>query len=80
MSDLGLLAFGEVFNAVPQEAADLVERVVLVTPMAERGLLDASADLVDNLGAEPDDVEGVEDGDSVGQLVADGVVVTAERV
>jgi len=32
------------------------------------------------LGAEPDHVEGVEDGDRVGQLVADGVGVAAERV
>ena len=78
--ELGLLAFGEVLDAVAQQPADLVERVVLVAAPAERLLLDAAADLVDDLGAELDDVEGVEDRDRVGQLVADGVGVAAERV
>ena len=43
-------------------------------------LLDAAADLVDDLGAQLDDVEGVEHRDGVGQLVADRVGVAAERV
>jgi hypothetical protein len=48
------LAFGEVFDAVAEQAADLVERVVLVTAMPQGVLLDAVANLVDDLGAEPD--------------------------
>ena len=71
---------GEVLDAVAEQAADLVERVVLVAAVTEGVLLDAAADLVDDLGAEPDHVEGVEHGDRVGQLVADRVGVATERV
>ncbi len=78
--EAGDLAVGEVLGAVAQQAADPVERVVLVPAVADGVLLDAAADLVDDLGAEPDDVEGVQDGDRVGQLVADRVGVAAERV
>jgi hypothetical protein len=46
-----VLAFREVLEAVPQQAADLVERVVTVTVPAGLLLLDAAADLVDDLGA-----------------------------
>jgi hypothetical protein len=46
---------------VSQQAADLVERVVPVPAAAELLLLDTAADLVDDLGAELHDVEGVED-------------------
>ena len=63
-----------------EQPADLVERVVFVAAAAEGVLLDAAADLVDDLGAEPDHVEGVEDGDRVGQPVADRVRISAERV
>jgi hypothetical protein len=42
--------------------------------------LDAATDLVDDLGAEANDMEGVEYRDCVGQLVADRVGVAAERV
>lgn len=47
------------FDAVVQQAADPVERVVLVTAVTEGVLLDAATNLVDDLGAELDDVEGV---------------------
>jgi hypothetical protein len=57
----GVLTFAQVLQAVPQQAADLVERVVLVAAAAELLLLHAAADLVDDLGAELDDVEGVQD-------------------
>ena len=43
-------------------------------------LLDPAADFVDDLGAELDDMEGVEDLHGVGQVVAQGVGVAAERV
>ena len=65
---------------MPEQSADLVERVVFVAAVAEGVLLDAAADLVDDLGAEPDHVEGVQHRDRVGQLVSDGVGVAAERV
>ena len=80
VGDLGLLAFGEVLHAVAEQPADLVERVVLVAAVAEGVLLDAAADLVDDLGAEPHDVERVEHRDRVGQPVADRVGVAPERV
>ena len=53
VGDLGLLALGEVLDAVAEEPADLVERVVFVAAVADGVLLDAAADLVDDLGAEP---------------------------
>jgi hypothetical protein len=59
---------------VPEQPADLVERVVLVPASTERVLLHSPSDLVNDLGAEPDNVEGVKDGDRVGQPVMDGVV------
>jgi hypothetical protein len=51
---------------VAQQAVDLVERVVLVTAVPEGVLLDAAANLVDDLGAEPDHMEGVQDRDRPG--------------
>ena len=47
--ELGLLALGEALDTVAQQAADLVERVVLVPAVAEGVLLDAAADLIDDL-------------------------------
>ncbi len=76
----GVLTFGEVLQAVPQQTADLVERVVTVTAPAELLLLDAAADLVDDLSAELDDVEGVQHLHGVGQRVAQGVGVAAKGV
>ena len=43
-------------------------------------LLDSAADFVDGLAAELHHVEGVEDGDGVGELVVAGVLVAVERV
>jgi hypothetical protein len=71
LGELGLLAFGQMLHTVAEEAADLVERVVLVPSVAEGVLLDAAADLVDDLRSDANDVEGVEDRDRVGQLVTD---------
>jgi hypothetical protein len=56
--ELRELAFGEVFVAVAQPA-DLVERIVAVPAPVQGVLLDAAAHLVEDLGAELDDVEGV---------------------
>ena len=48
--------------------------------VAEGVLLDAAADLIDDLGAEPHHVEGVQHRDRVGEPVADRVGVAAERI
>jgi hypothetical protein len=72
--ELGLLLLGEVLYAVAKQAADLVERVVLVAAMTKRVLLDAATYLVEDLGAEANDMEGVEYRDRVAELVADRVV------
>ena len=48
--------------------------------MPEGVLLNSAADLVDDLGAEPDDVKGVEDRNRVGQLVTDRVGIAPERI
>jgi len=75
-----VLAFGEVLQAVPEQPADLVERVVAVPPPPELFLLHATADLINDLGAELDDVEGVQDLHRVGQAVTQAVGVAPERV
>jgi hypothetical protein len=79
-ADLGLLPFGEVFDAVAEQAADLVQRVVFVAAAAEGVLLHPASHLIDYLGAEPDHVEGIEHRDRVRQAVVNGVGVAAERV
>jgi hypothetical protein len=61
-----VLAGCEVLVAVAQQSADLIERVVLVAPVPQGALLGPAADLIDYLGAELDDVEGVEHGNRVG--------------
>ncbi len=63
-----------------QQPPDLVERVIAVPSMLQRVVPDSATDLVENLGAQPHDVEGVEDGDGVGELVADRVGIAMERV
>ena len=68
------LPVGEVLVAGEKGAADLVQRVVLEATPVQGLLLDAASDLIERLAGELDDVEGVEDGDGVGQLVADRVV------
>ena len=42
--------------------------------------MDAASDLIERLAGELDDLEGVEHGDGVGQLVADRVGIATERV
>ena len=78
--ELGLLAFGQMLHTVAEEAADLVKRVVFVASVADGVLLDAAADLVNDLRPEADDVEGVKDRDRVGQLVTDSVRIATERI
>lgn len=71
--EAGVLLLGGLLCASPQQASDPIERVVLPAPVRKRRRLDAATNRVDGAGAELDDVEGVEDGDRVGQLVADRV-------
>ncbi len=75
-----MLTFGQVLEAVPQQRADLVERVVAVAAPAELLLLHAAADFVDDLSAELDNVQGVQDLHRIRQRVAKGVGIAAERV
>jgi hypothetical protein len=65
---------------VAEEPADLIERVVFVPASAQSVLLDAAADFVDDLGAEPDHVKGVKHGDHVGQPVMNGVRISPKRI
>ena len=64
-----LLAVGEPLLAAAQQVPDAIERVALAAPLPVDGLLDSAADFVDGLAAELHHVEGVEDGDGVGELV-----------
>ena len=75
----GPLPVGELLRTGSEDVADPVERVVAVTAVSEGVLLDPAADLVDDARAELDDVEGVQDGGGVLQLVVDGVLVAVER-
>jgi hypothetical protein len=70
----------EVFGAAAQRPADLEQRVGLVAAMAQRLVLDAPADLVEGLVAQPHDVEGVEDAHRVGQFGAQRGRVAAEGI
>jgi hypothetical protein len=63
-----------VLAAAAEQPPDPVQRVVLMTAPAKLFLLDSAADR-DDLGAQLDDMEGVQDRDGVGQLVADRVGV-----
>jgi hypothetical protein len=67
-------------RAGAQDVADPVERVVAVTAVAQGVLLDAAADLVDDVGAELDHMEGVQHRGRVLKLVIDGVLVAVKRV
>jgi hypothetical protein len=78
--EFGELPVGEVFVAVAQQSADLVERVVSITAPVQGVLLDAAPHLVDDLGAEVHDMEGVKHRDSIREFVTDGVGVATERV
>ena len=61
------LPWTETLDAVTEQAADLVERVVFMAAVTQLFLLDAAADLVEHLCAEADDVEGVHHRGRVGQ-------------
>jgi hypothetical protein len=78
--ELGLLPFGQVLYAVAEYAADLVERIVLVAAVAKGVLLDAAPDFIDDLGAQPDYMEGIQHRDRVGQLVTNRVRIATERI
>jgi hypothetical protein len=70
----------QVPDSVPQQPADLVQRLGLVPVVAEDVLLHAAAGLVDHLGAELDHVERVQHGDCVVRAVADRLGLPAEGV
>ena len=53
---------------------------MFVPASTERVLLHPSSDLINDLGAEPDHVEGVKDGDRLGQPVMNGVRISPKWV
>jgi len=57
-----------------------VERIVLAAAVPVGVLLDASAALVQRVAGQTDDVEGIHDRDSVGQLFAGGGLEPGEPV
>lgn len=77
--EAGPLPVGEFLDPGAEDGADALERVAFAAAVPEGVLLDAAADLVDDLGADLDDVERVEDGGGVLELVVDGVLVAVER-
>jgi len=73
-------ALGEVLPASAQDVPDPIERIVTAAAVAVDLLLDPTPDVVDDLGGELDDVEGIQDRAGVFELVIDGVLVPVERV
>ena len=65
----GPLLLGEVLGAGAEDGLDPVERIALPAAVTEGVLLDTSTDLVDGGGAELDDVERVQHGRGVFELV-----------
>lgn len=74
------LPLGQVLGADLQGAADPVQRVPGPAPVAQSVLLHPTTHLVHDLPAEFHHVEGVQDGDRLRELVADGIGVTVERI
>jgi hypothetical protein len=54
-----LSPLGELLLGGQQQLADAVQRIVLAAPVAQGGLLDATADLIDHRIGKPDGVEMV---------------------
>ena len=75
----GALALGQVLFAGAQDVPDPVQRVVLAAAVTVDFLLDPAPDLINCLRGEFDDVEGVQDGAGVVELVIDGVLVGGIR-
>lgn len=80
MLEAQALAVSEVLRARAQDVADPVQPVVPAAAVAGQVLLDPAPDLIDDPGGELDDMERVEHGAGVVELVVDGVLVTVERV
>lgn len=76
----GALVVGEVLGAGAEDGLDPEQRVALASSIPEGVLLDSAADLIDRGGAELHDMERVEYGGGVLQLVVDRGLVTGERV
>ena len=66
--------------AAAQQRAQPVQRVAGAAAVAVDLLLDAAADLVQRLAGQGHDVEGVQHGDGVVELVVDRVLVAVERI
>lgn len=78
--EAGELAVGEVLGAGAQDGLDSEQGVALAAAVPGGVLLDSAAYLVDDLRAELDDVERVQDGGGVGELGVDRGLVATERV
>ena len=76
----GLLPVGEFLGAAVQDVPDAVEGVTGAAAVAVDLLLQPTPDLIHGGRAELHDVERVQDGDGVLELVVDRVLVAVERV
>ncbi len=76
----GVLLVGEVLDPGAQDRADPVQRVAGAAAVPEGVLLDAAPHVVHTRGGELDDVERVDHGDGVGQVLADRVLVPVKGV
>ena len=76
----GRLFVGEMFGADLQGPAEAVKRVAPCVPGAHGVVLDTPADLIDQGRAQLHNMEGVQDGDGLGQFMTDRVRVAPERI
>src|SRR5690606_34100691 len=63
-----------------QDLLDAIERISLAAAVAQGLLLNPAPDVIYGLGAELHDVEGVQYGGGVGELVGDGGLVAGEGI
>ena len=75
-----LLPVGEPLPTAVQDRTNPVQGITLAAPMPQRLLLDPPTDVVNVLGPEFDDVEGIKDSGGIVEGVIDGVLIPLERI
>ena len=74
------MAVSQVLSPRAEHVPDPIERIIAPSAVAVDLLLDSTPHVVDDLGGELDDVEGVQHGGGVVEVVVDRVLVTTKRI
>lgn len=70
----------KVLGSGPEDRLDAEQRVTLAAPVSEGSLLGSASDLVNGQGGELHDMEGVQHGRGIVEVVVKGVLVAPKRV